>query len=617
MRRHAVLGSCAAAAILLTSCTQDRPTGLSPSDLGSGPSLSEASSAGEKIPGQYIVRLRDDVQDVAGIAVQIAQANGGTVGYVYTHAIKGFSIKIADAAAAAIAQHSRVLYVEQDQVVRVITDQLGATWGISRIDQRDLPAGSVYVYNSTGLGVTAYIIDTGIRKTHNEFDGQYGTNRAVHGINTVGDKPATDSEDCNGHGTHVAGTVGGDLYGVAKAVTLVAVRVLDCGGSGSNSGVIAGVDWVTVNADLPAVANMSLGGGFSQALNDAVKNSGSVGVTYAVAAGNGYSNACDGSPASELSAITVGATDINDREAAFSDRGSCLDGWAPGVGITSAGISSDVATATFDGTSMAAPHVAGAAALYLEKHSAHTPAQVDQALSDNATTGKITWTDFFGAKPAPPPAGQDYLLYTGFISGDPDLPPALPAAPTNLTAAAVTSTRIDLFWTDNANNPDNEANFEIERCVGAGCTNFARVGRAGGDATTYQDRGVSVGTTYEYRIRASNVGGTSAYSNGAQAQTPDNSPVARYTWSCAKGGGGRTCTFNGSGSTDDKGIASHSWNFGDGSSGSGASVTKTYSSRGTYTVTLMVRDQTSPVNPEGQSNSRSCAVTTPSSGSCQ
>jgi subtilisin family serine protease len=547
------------------------------------------------------------VQDVAGVAMQIALANGGTVDRIYTHAIKGFSVNISDAAAAGLLRHSSVLYVEQNQVVRVIAEQTSATWGIDRLDQRDLPLSTTYVYNRTGAGVDAYIIDTGMNLTHSEFTG-----RAVAGTDEVDDD--SDPTDCNGHGTHVAGTVGGTLYGVAKAVRLIAVRVLNCSGSGTDAGVIAGIDWVTAHhvAGQPAVANMSLGGGFSQALNDAVTASVNDGVVYAVAAGNGYGNACDGSPATTAVALTVGATNSSDVEASFSDRGPCLDIWAPGVSITSAWIGSNSATETISGTSMATPHVAGASALYLENNPTATATDVDNALSANATTGKITWTNPIGWKPPPPPAGQDYLLYTGFISGGPPPPPPAPidGDPTALTAAAVSKSQINLLWEDNSTN---EAGFKIERCQGAVCTNFTQIATASANAESYNDTGLSPSTTYRYRVLAFNGPEVSAYTNEAVATTLANiAPNARYTWSCGSSKGGRVCSFNGSTSSDaDGSIAGHAWNFGDGTSGSGSQLQHTFPSRGTFTVTLTVTDN------NGATGSRPCAVETGTSGTCQ
>jgi subtilisin family serine protease len=307
---------------------------------------------------------------------------------VFQHALAGFSGRMSAAAAAALAADPRVDYVEEVGVVGIVTTQTNATWGIDRIDQHTLPLSHTYTYTSTGSGVTAYIIDTGIRTTHSEFGG-----RAVSGFDAVDGGTA---DDCNGHGTHVSGTVGGSTYGVAKNVHLVAVRVLGCNGSGSTAGVIAGIDWATSDhaPGTPAVANMSLGGGRSRALDNAVRNSIADGIAYAIAAGNGNvlglaKDACRTSPARVAEAMTVSATDETDTRPVWANVGSCVDWFAPGVHITSAWIASDTDTNTISGTSMATPHTTGVAALYLELHPTATPQQVRDALFAATTAGVV------------------------------------------------------------------------------------------------------------------------------------------------------------------------------------------------------------------------------------
>ncbi|WP_308307591.1 S8 family peptidase [Streptomyces sp. ISL-10] len=332
------------------------------------------------VQNSWIVVLKDGSTSAADLGV--------TPQHTYRSVLQGFSTSMSAEKAKALASDPRVAYVEQNSIVRLNDTQPNATWGLDRIDQRSLPLSKSYTYDTTASNVNAYIIDTGIRTSHSEFGG-----RARVGTDTVGG--GQNGQDCQGHGTHVAGTVGGKTYGVAKGVNLIAVRVLDCQGSGTTAGVIAGVDWVTANARKPAVANMSLGGSANTSLDNAVKKSIASGVSYSIAAGNGLpivglpANACNYSPARVPEAITVGATDSSDRRASFSNFGTCLDLFAPGVSITSAWKDNDTATNTISGTSMATPHTAGAAALYLATHPTATPAQVRDALVNNATSGKV------------------------------------------------------------------------------------------------------------------------------------------------------------------------------------------------------------------------------------
>lgn len=372
-RRAGALISAAAAATGLQFAVSPTAHSATLGDLRLAPTATA-------VPGSWIVVLKDGTTRAADLGV--------TPKHTYRSVLTGFSASMSAAKAKALAADPRVAYVEQNATVKLNDTQSNATWGIDRIDQRNLPLSKTYTYDTSASNVNAYVIDTGIRTSHGEFGG-----RASVGTDTVGD--GRNGQDCQGHGTHVAGTVGGKNYGVAKGVKLVAVRVLDCEGSGTTAGVIAGVDWVTANAKKPAVANMSLGGSANTSLDNAVKKSIASGVSYAIAAGNGLpilglpANACNYSPARVPEAITVGATDSTDRRASFSNFGTCLDLFAPGVDITSAWKDSDTATNTISGTSMATPHTAGAAALYLADHPTATPAQVRDAVVNNATSGKV------------------------------------------------------------------------------------------------------------------------------------------------------------------------------------------------------------------------------------
>jgi subtilisin family serine protease len=350
---------------------------------------SKFRAKGDKaIPEQFIVVFDETVTGPAGefsmsaqMAEQMILTYGGKVKHVYKHALNGYAVKMPKDVAEAMSNDPRVLYVEEDGVMEASAVQTGAPWGLDRIDQRDRPLSGTYTYNWTGAGVTAYVIDTGIRTAHTQFGGRAAA---------VFDAFGGNGQDCNGHGTHVAGTIGGSTYGVAKSVQLRAVRVLNCSGSGSTSGVIAGVDWVRQNHAASAVANMSLGGPASSSLDTAINNLHNSGVTIVVAAGNENQNACNVSPARAANAVTTGSTTSGDVRSSFSNWGTCVDIFAPGSSIPSAWYTSNTATATLSGTSMASPHVAGVAALYKQANPSASPTTIRNAIVNGSTTNRIS-----------------------------------------------------------------------------------------------------------------------------------------------------------------------------------------------------------------------------------
>lgn len=378
--------------------------------FASAPAQAQKLARGAPIPGQYLVVLKggkggglleNPTDRLPKLADELTQQYGGQVLFTYGTALNGYLARLTSAQAAALAKAPAVKYVEQDSVVSKFAEQKSATWGVDRVDQRKLPLDQRFRYpDRPGDGVHVYIIDTGVRSDHEEFKGRMGggANFAAAGpgpsggpldgvldLFNPGKAEPSDWDDCNGHGTHVAGSAAGASYGIARKATIYAVRVLGCDGSGTNSGVIAGVDWVAKNAKKPAVANLSLGGGDSTALDDAIRKLISGGVTTVVAAGNDDKDACVGSPNRVPQAITVGATDKNDKRSSFSNWGKCVDLSAPGSDITSAWFESDSQTKTISGTSMAAPHVAGAAAVYLGSNKQAKPADVAKALLKNST----------------------------------------------------------------------------------------------------------------------------------------------------------------------------------------------------------------------------------------
>jgi subtilisin family serine protease len=476
-------------AILMGGCSK-QPQKITGPQTQQAPLFNRTPGA-EYIPGSYIVVMKESVADVDKDVDEIGQRYTLKADFRYKHALKGFAGKLSAAVVEALRNDPRVAYIEQDQIAHMDATQINPTWGLDRIDQRALPLDNSYTYNQSGAGVDVYCLDTGIRLTHVDFGG-----RAVTGYDAI--TPGGTAADGNGHGTHTAGTIGGATYGVAKAVRLIAVCVLDSTGQGTYAQVIAGVDWVTGDhTTTPAVANMSLGGPLDAALDQAVRNSIADGVTYCVSAGNSSADASTQSPADVGEALTVGATNSSDAFAYFSNFGSIVDVQAPGVNVTSDYYTSNTATTTMSGTSMAAPHVAGAAALYLEANPTATPAAVHDAIIGNATTGVITGL----------PMGTANRLLYSIISTTPPVVPAPPVLSSPANGATGVTLPVALSW----NASFGATSYRVQVSTSSAFTTTV-YDHAGISSTSVSVSGLAPSTLYYWRVNATNAAGTSNWS---------------------------------------------------------------------------------------------------------
>ena len=564
MRRFLTAG--ALAGLALAACRGN--------DSPAGPTPAQADlSAAQTQPARYIVVYKKHVTDTRAEINRHVSAMSSKVERVYQYAIRGWAGTLTSAEVAQLRADPDVALVERDGQVHTMTTQAPTpSWGLDRIDQVSLPLNNSYTYTRTGAGVHFYGIDTGILYAHTDFGG-----RASAGFDAV--TSGGNAVDCNGHGTHTASTAAGTVYGVAKGMTVIGVRVLDCSGSGSVSGVIAGVDWVTQHAIKPAVANMSLGGGLSAALDSTVAASIASGVVYAIASGNGdiFGNpqdACGFSPADVPTAITVNASTITDARASFSNYGPCTDLYAPGVNITAAWLGANNSTTnTISGTSMATPHVAGVVGLYLEANPSATPAQVAAALVANASSNKIT---------NPLANTPNKLLYMGFIPAGSNQPPTASITQPANNASFVQG--VSVSFAGSGNDPETGA------LSGGALTWTSDRDGPIGTGTSFSKTNLSVGT-HVITLTATDAQSATGTATRSITITPavsNQPPTASFTVTCPA----LQCTFDASSSTDDVGIVTYAWTWGNGRGESHSTpVTKnTFAAPGTYNVTLKVTD---------------------------
>jgi len=510
------------------------------------PVASMARADQDESEGSYIVVMRSS-DDLAGEEAVISRS-GGRTEQRFSHAINALSVRVKHSDASRLRNDPNVLSVELDQPMYALDTQSPTpSWGLDRIDQRSLPLNSTFTASAKGAGVDAYIVDTGIYATHSEFTG-----RLSAGFTAIADGNGT--VDCNGHGTHVAGTTAGTTYGIAKSATLIPVRVLDCTGSGSTTGVIAGLDWIVTNhvTGKPAVANMSLGGGTSTALDTAVQNVINDGVVMAVAAGNSSANACNSSPSRAPNAITVGATgafnigETTDSRSGYSNFGTCLDIFAPGSNIVSSWMGSTTATNTISGTSMATPHVAGVAAVLFGRYPTSTPAEIATMLRNSATPNVVL---------AAGTGSPNYLLYLdplgGPIVAPPPPTPVAPSAPTGITITPSTGSLSVRFTAGAAGtSPITTYKYSLD-----GGTSWA-TRQTGTTASPIAITGLVNGSTFSVSIRAVSLVGDGAASTPVSATIP-TAPVTPVIGS-ATANAGRTATVRWTlGSNGGSAITSH------------------------------------------------------------